>query len=206
MLDVGSGLGLASLYAVARGAGRVVAIEPEAAGSQDGTLDRARAIRAEMACEDRIEMVAAMLEESGVAGPFDIVVMGNMINHFDPEACAMLDRDPIARDVYRPLFERLATLCRPGGTIIVTDCSNRNFFPDLGVRHPLIRSIDWRIHQPPELWAAMFLRFGFRRPRIDWLPLARMGWLGRLLGTKRLVAYFLNSQFRLVLEKGPNLD
>lgn len=199
VIDVGSGLGLTSCYAAARGAKRVVSIEPEAAGSETGALERARSIRAEMSYEHRVEIIAATLADSGVADQFDVVVVNDAINHFDQEACAALARDPAAEEAYRPLFEQLARLTKPGGILIVTDCSNRNFLPDLGLVNPLRRMIDWRLHQPPELWARMFLRFGFRDPRIDWIPLARMGRLGRAIGTWRLVAYFLNSQFRLLL-------
>ena len=199
VLDVGSGLGLTSCYAAARGAKRVVGIEPEAAGCETGTLERARSIRAEMAYEQRVEIVPATLAESGIEGRFDVVVVNDAINHFDEEACAVLDRNPAARGAYRPLFEHLSRLTKPGGSLILTDCSNRNFLPDIGLINPIRRSINWRIHQPPELWAEMFLRFGFRDPRIDWIPLARMGRLGRAIGTWRWAAYFLNSQFRLLL-------
>jgi SAM-dependent methyltransferase len=199
VLDIGSGIGLASCYAAARGAARVVSIEPEAAGSETGMLDQARSIRAGLSCGRRVEIVAATLDDSGLADRFDVVVVNDAINHFDEEACAALDRDPAARDSYRPCFEQLARLTRPGGTLILTDCSNRNFLPDIGLVNPLRKTINWRLHQPPQLWAELLLGFGFRRPRIDWIPLAGMGRLGRLVGTRRLAAYFLNSQFRLVL-------
>jgi hypothetical protein len=110
---------------------------------------------------------------------------------------------PGPREAYRRLFEQLSKLCGPGGIIIVADCSNRNFLKDIGLVNPIMRCINWRIHQPPEVWAKLFLRFGFRDPRIDWIPLARMGWVGRVFGTRGPVAYFINSYFRLVLEKAP---
>jgi SAM-dependent methyltransferase len=206
VVDVGSGLGLASCYAAARGAVRVVSVEPQADGSPQDALERARSLKREMPFGHRIEIVPARVEESSLSGQFDIVVISNAINHFNEEACAVLHREATAQETYRPLFEQLANLCKTGGTLIVTDCSNRNFFDDIGLVNPVLKTINWRIHQPPEVWARLLSRFGFRHPRTEWMPLTRMGWAGRLLGTRRWVAYLINSHFRLVMEKASAPD
>ena len=200
VLDVGAGEGLTSAYAAACGATPVVALEPEAAGSSMGASEAASALHKELGYESRITILEEPLETAPIGRRFDVVVVNAAINHFDEESCARLHDDPEARAAYRPFLSRLAELCEPGGRLIMVDCSNRNVFPDLGLRNPIMNSIEWRIHQPPEVWAKLLAEVGFHRLKIEWLPLTRKFGLGRVLSNPR-VAYLLNSMFRLEMEK-----
>lgn len=197
LIDIGSGAGWASAYAAVAGARRVVSVEPQADGSGSDMLETAAAVRRELGLEDVVEIVPKTIEQAGISEKFDIVLVNNAVNHIHEEACAVVDRDVEAQAVYAPFFQQLADSCVEGGTLIITDCSNRNFFGDLGVKNPIMRTINWRIHQPPQVWARLLQPYGFVDPRISWTPLARTGWLGRLLGRNRLAAYFINSHFRL---------
>ncbi len=129
------------------------------------------------------------------------MIVANAANdHFDEEACAQLQRDPQARALYRKFLQRLERLCKPGGQLIIVDCSSRNLFADLRMKNPIMTTIDWRIHQPPRVWAELLTEVGFCRPRIDWLPITRQAGLAPLL-SRRWAAYLLNSVFRLIMEK-----
>lgn len=105
VVDIGSGVGWASYYAAARGARRVVSIEPEANGSRNHMIETATAIRSELGWDDVV----------GIDEQFDIIINNNAINHFNETACALLHEDEGARKAYRPLFGELAKTCKPGG-------------------------------------------------------------------------------------------
>jgi hypothetical protein len=83
----------------------------------------------------------------------------------------------------------------------VTDCSPRNFFNDLGLKSPVCPTIEWHKHQQPEVWAEMLVEAGFREPQIAWTPHARLGVIGPLFAN-RLGAYFVNTHFRLQMQRG----
>ena len=200
ILDVGAGAGYASCYAIALGAQSVIALEPEAGGSQLGMVRQAHVLRDEMGYADRIQIIPTTFEASGIRSQFDIVLLNASINHVNEDACALLPDDRRARAIYLAFFEKLAQVCKPGGLLVITDCSNSNVFPALGLPNPVMKTIDWRIHQPPEVWASLLSRAGFIHPRIDWTPLTSMGWVGRVLGSKKFINYFINSAFRLVME------
>jgi SAM-dependent methyltransferase len=201
VIDIGSGAGWASAYAAVAGARRVVSVEPQADGSGSDMLETAAALRRELRLEKIIEIVPKAIEEAGITDKFDIVLVNNAVNHIHEEACAILDRDPEARAVYAPFFQQLADSCVDGGALLVADCTNRNFFGDFGFKSPIVPTIDWRIHQPPEVWARLLESFGFTDPKISWTPLARTGWVGRLFGRNRFAAYFINSHFRLKMTR-----
>lgn len=197
LIDIGSGAGWASAYAAVAGARRVLSVEPQADGSGSYMLATAAAVRDELGLGDVIEIVPKTIEEAGITETFDIVLVNNAVNHIHEEACAVVDRDPEAQAVYAPFFQQLADSCVDGGTLVVTDCTNRNFFGDLGMKSPIVPTIEWRIHQPPQIWGRLLEPYGFSNPSINWIPLARSGWVGRIFGRNRFAAYFTNSLFRL---------
>lgn len=88
-----------------------------------------------------------------------------------------------------------------GWPLLITDCTNRNFFGDLGLKSPLMRTIEWNKHQPPEMWAELIAPFGFEVENIALTPHARLGLIGRVIGSNRFGSYFLNSHFRLRMRR-----
>lgn len=198
VLDVGAGTGLTSFWAVARGAASVEALEPEAAGSSAGMTTTFEKIRAQLGT-DRVSLTYSAFEQfEAPGGSFDGIVLHNVINHFDEEACANLHL-PEPAETYRAVFRRCRELVGPGGWMVLADASNRNAFGDLGLRSPLAPTVDWRIHQPPEAWAALAGQCGWRRERLSWTPLGMFGRPGAWLGSNRLAAYLTLSHFVLVL-------
>jgi 2-polyprenyl-3-methyl-5-hydroxy-6-metoxy-1,4-benzoquinol methylase len=201
LLDIGAGTGLASVYAAAAGAKRVVALEPEAAGSSSGMIDTAAEL-AEAAQVDEVERKALTFQAYDAGGEvFDVVLLHNSINHLDEQACIHLRDDPKARQTYVGLGRRLAELIRPGGWLIIADATCSNLYPALGMRNPLQPSIEWHKHQAPETWAALLSEVGFADPYIRWSSFNRFGRAGRLLLGNKLAAYFLMGHFMLTMRR-----
>jgi SAM-dependent methyltransferase len=199
MLDVGGGDGRFSFYAACAGAPRVVSLEPEAHGSSHGVKQEFEQLSAQLPAQ--VELVTDPLETFQPQGNrFDVLLLHASINHLDEKACMRLQQDGGARAVYRGLFEKLATLARPGSKLIVVDAARRNLFGDLRLRNPLAPSIEWEKHQSPELWASLLAEVGFSDPRIRWNSLNTLRSLGRIVSGNRLVSYCLDSMFCLTME------
>jgi SAM-dependent methyltransferase len=204
LLDVGAGAGVLSMYAACAGAARVVSLEPEGPGSRSRSpaLDAWSALAARVGALERAQFVAATLQdyEPGTAA-FDVVLLHASINHLDEDACASLHTNGTAREVYAGLCEKLARLSAPGAALVVSDCSRRNLFGDLGIRNPLAPSIEWHKHQQPELWARLLAGHGFGKPRIRWAAPCSLGRPGRFVLGHRATAYCLRSGFCLTMER-----
>lgn len=201
VLDIGAGVGLFSFYAAARGARRVVCLEPEVDGSTPGVLEKIDRLKKVLG-RHNVEFSPITLQafEPG-AEKFDVVLLHNSINHLDENACINLLRDPKARAVYRELFGKLFALSNRGAKLIICDCSRYNFFALLGLRNPFVPTIEWHKHQAPQAWAELLAGAGFVNPGIRWRSFNRLGSLGRLLLANPLAAYFLESSFCLRMEK-----
>lgn len=202
VIDVGGGVGRAAYYAAAAGASRVVCVEPEADGSRNTMLDTAAKLGDRLGLRDRVEFITKPLEDVGDIGRFDIVLCHNCINHLDEAACSRLHVDAEARRRYLHLLQDFDNISAPGARLVVTDCSRRNLFGDLGIYNPFAPSITWRIHQTPELWAELFASSGFTDPVIRWTPDRRSGRFGERFLTSPLAAYCLQSHFCLTMVKG----
>ena len=123
-----------------------------------------------------------------------------MVNHLDEEACIRLRKDPVARERYLTIFRKLAAIMRPGGRVIMTDCSPFNFFPTVGLRNPMHPSIDWHKHQSPKVWVTLLSQCGFCDASVRWVvqrPLVPLGPLVR----NEFVTFFLGSKFRLTMTR-----
>jgi SAM-dependent methyltransferase len=202
MLDVGAGDGRYSFYAACAGATRVVSLEPEVEGSSAGMQESFRRAASLLGLE-QVELIPQRFQDYDPGGEtFDVVLLHGSINHLDEPACIKLHYDPAAQDVYRTLFQKLAAVSRPGGKLIVTDCSPANLFPRLGIRNPLARTIEWHKHQKPELWAQLLAGAGFTGPKVRWTTFNTLRTPGRLLLGNRFAAYCLTSSFCLSMERG----
>lgn len=200
VLDIGGGTGHASYFAAAAGAREVICLEPEAAGSNDAMLRHARAIGDHLRTGNTVQIIPKLLQEFEDDLPFDIILLHNSINHFDEAAVPLLGRDDLARRRYAPFVQRLHDLARPGADLLVVDCSSRNLFGDLGCRNPIAATINWRIHQKPEVWVDLFGAHGFSDPTIRWTSDRRLPHLAPLL-RNRWMAYLLQSHFCLQMRR-----
>jgi SAM-dependent methyltransferase len=203
LLELGCGDGWLALYAASCGAARVVGLEPNGAGSTPGETSgfEQRAAALEL---DNVELVRTTLQEFPAEGAtWDVILSRASINHLDEEAASRLHLDEAARSVYRDLFDKIAALCRVGGSLIVADCARGNIFPRLGLRNPLAPSIEWHKHQHPKLWAALLGGSGFGEARIRWMALNSLRTPGRVVLGNRVGSYFLASSFTLTMTRSP---
>ncbi len=198
MLDMGCGLGLNCIWASIHGAKPVIGLEPLEAGS--GAVKKAFKVFTEIVntlqLKD-IEILPYKFQDYNI-GPnyFDIVLMTASINHLDEESCIHLRDSSEAYSAYVSMFKKLRSIMKTGGKLIVTDCSNRNFFGDLGIKNPFEPNIEWRKHQQPKYWAKLLYECGFSNPQISWLSKPLLRHLGMPL-RNALLSYFIDSVFRL---------
>ena len=198
VLDIGGGVGLLSFCAVHRGASRAVLLEPEAAGSTTGVIQRFQATAAALALQESVLLRPDRFQEFDPKGEtFDLVISYNSINHLDEEACIALSESAEARKTYLELLCRLRSMLNPGADVIVCDCSRHNLFAQLGLRNPFARTIEWHKHQSPYFWTDLFCEAGFEQPVVRWNAFNSLGAPGRMLLGNRAASYFLTSHFRL---------
>jgi len=201
MLDIGAGTGLLSLYAACSGAERVVALEPEAAGSSSNMRSIFHTTADELGCT-QAEMQSLTFQEYEPAGQrYDVVMVHQAINHLDEEACIQLHCDQEARDTYRHLLKKLAGMCAEEARVVIVDVSRYNFFNQLGLRCPFAKTIEWHKHQPPKVWSRLLSDVGFRTCRLRWFAFNRLGKVGYAVLGNALAAHFLGTSFCIVAEK-----
>lgn len=203
VLDIGGGTGVFSMYAACRGAESAVCMEPECDGS---TANVARAFaRLQTAVPtvgERVTLERVTLQEYPAPDkPFDVVLLNNSINHLDEQACIHLLEDAANEEVYRQLLTKIHGLCAPNAVLIVADCSRYNLFPCLGLRNPLVRSIEWHKHQAPSTWVRLLRDVGFGSPVVRWSGLPPVGLADRVFCSRKPVAFMLASHFCIHMSK-----
>jgi 16S rRNA G966 N2-methylase RsmD len=189
MLDIGGGSGIFSYYAACMGASEVICLEPEMEGFPllaDQKHERLRSGLQEIPNVTRLSTDIQHFEEYDPR--FDIILLHNSINHLEEESCIRLHEDQKARETYHALFLKIGRMCN-------------DFFHLLRIRNPLAWHIRWHKHQPPELWIQLLRQAGFSNPSLQWRSFDQLRTPGRLLTGNRLAAYFLQSHFRLIMDK-----
>lgn len=172
VLEVGCGKGAWSIWAALHGAHRVLGIEPEANGSSPGALATFRRSIESLGLHEQVGAMGISLEELPTTGqPYDVVILYDVINHFDEESVSVLDLDPIAFQKYVILLNKLRMRIRTNGWVIVADCARDNIWNRIGLPAPLAPSIEWHKHQNPETWISVFECAGFQLFDFRWSPL-----------------------------------
>jgi SAM-dependent methyltransferase len=205
ILDIGAGDGLYSFYAAAAGAQRVVALEPEGEGSTAGVTGTFSRLGEALAL-DSVELRPDTFQDFDPKGQrFDVLFLHAAINHLDESATMAIGRDEAARQTYRELFSKLASMGAPGAKLIASDASRHNLFARLPIRNPLQPTIEWEKHQTPETWARLLEDAGFTDPRVRWNSINTFRRPGRVLLGNRVAAWVLDSAFCLTmtLKHGP---
>jgi SAM-dependent methyltransferase len=199
VLDIGAGGGRYSFYAAAAGAAHVVALEPEAAGSDTGVRTRFEHVREQLGV-DSVELRNETLQEFDPGDErFDVLFMHASINHLDEPATMRLHADESARQTYRELFARLAGIGADGAKLVASDVSRHNLFAKLPVRNPLQPTIEWDKHQPPETWIELLGEAGFTDPRVRWTTASSLRRPGRVLLGNRMAAWLTEGAFCLTM-------
>jgi SAM-dependent methyltransferase len=204
VLDVGGGIGWITFYAAVKGAQKAVCLEPECAGSQNGMINKFNefksALHPSLPAEHLPLTLQDYLQQVGDE-EFDIIVLHNSINHLDEEACITLQQKESSYKTYTDIFSQVYNKMKPGGKLIIADCSRYNFFNALGVKVHMTRSIEWHKHQTPQTWVGLLKEVGFRNPKIEWSTPAKLGQVGKVLMGNSLVSYFTKSHFQFTMDK-----
>ncbi|MCO5091030.1 class I SAM-dependent methyltransferase [Bosea sp. (in: a-proteobacteria)] len=194
VLDVGCGRGALALWAGLHGASHVLGIEPESDGSTQGMLSSFQGTIDKLGLGPVVKSRACFLEDITPSdGCFDVVVLFNVINHLDEKAVTSLHTSKDSAESYTKVLRHLRTIVADGGSVIVADCGRRNFWNDIGLRNPLMPTIEWHKHQQPKLWASIFEGAGFALHDLRWSPLYPLG----AITSNWPVHYFTASHFTL---------
>lgn len=201
VLEIGAGNGLHSFYAAFRGARKVVAIEPEAAGSQSGFLSNFKK-NSKLFNIDSVSLFPGTLQSfDNNNEKFDIIISHYSINHLDEESCINLKKNSDSKRVYLKIFSKLHSLLNENGVIIIIDCSNSNFFTKIGIKNPFAPSIEWKKHQHPNTWIELLKKAGFEREKTIWLPPYQLQELGYILLSNRLGSFLTHGHFAIFMKK-----
>lgn len=201
ILDIGGGYGLHSFYAGCKGANEVICLEPALEGSDSLVIEKFHTLQSRLGL-DQVKLQTKTFQEFDNGGKqFDLVLSHYSINHFDQEACITLRNNKESQKIYAKISTKLNSILKPGGLIIVCDCSSRNFFAWLGLKNPFAPTITWYLHHPPEIWINLLKNAGFSNPIIEWTTFGEFKKFGRFLLGYKSISYFLNSHFCFRMNK-----
>jgi SAM-dependent methyltransferase len=205
VLEIGAGSGYLAALCLARGASRVVALEPESDGSTEGVSKQFASLSEAIAIGDGVEYLSINLEKfiaTGRKETFDYILMCHVINHIDEDAVVRLhlpDADQ-ERKRYIQTFEKIRNLLTETGVLLISDVGRYNLWNSIGLRFPACPTIDWNKHQDPGVWKALLSNAGFVSLVVKWLPLYHLRYFKAIVGRK-LTAQCLNSYFLIRAKK-----
>ena len=206
VLEIGCGTGAWAIWTSLHGASKVVAIDPEAAGSSKNSFAEFQRNIETFGLQKQIQAIGCSLEDlPKQQRPFDVVVMYNVINHLDEDAVMVLHKEQAAFERYVTLLKNLRSHMRSGSWLVVADCARDNLWANLGLTSPFVPSIEWEKHQNPKTWIEVVEHAGFRTFDLRWSPLQPFP----ALTGNRLVEYLTCSHFALrfrVPEEEPRLS
>ena len=200
ILDIGGGYGLVSFFAAINGAKKVVCLEPEIDGSTSGVKHKFSVIHNKLGLNN-VSLISKTFQDYQTTEKYDIIILHNTINHLNEDMCELLVNSKEAQVVYKTYFEKMHQLTSCNAIIVVTDCSSKNFFNDLGMKSPIMPTIEWKKHQSPYFWLSLMNQTGFRKIKLKWTTFNRFGNTGRRILANRFMSYFLQNHFCLIVRK-----
>lgn len=205
VLEVGAGPGYFSIWCVANGASKVVALEPEASGSSGGVRKDFAAISEAIKLGRKVEYLDKSLEEyirDKKAGEFDYILMHAVINHLDESAteCLHLPTAESERERYRKIFRDVFGLLNPNGLLLIYDVARRNFWGDFRLQRFFTANIQFHKHQHPKVWTKLLRETGFDFVDSIWFTPFRLRKVRWILSSA-WASYFIDSAFILRVRK-----
>lgn len=201
LFDVGGGNGIASFF-FAKNAhnGSSVVIDPLSDGSNDTMRTQFRLLK-ERFVSEKVSFLKATTEALPHTEFCDIMLMHNSINHFDESIVFSLAYDNAAQITYRKLLGDALTHLKPGGFLIVSDCSSNNFFGNFFGWNPFAPAIEWNKHASPRVWEEILSSLGLTHLDTSWNARRELGSFGKLFLANKYVSYFLDSHFTSIYKK-----
>ena len=196
VLDIGGGNGIFSYYAKYNGAKEVINLEPFSDGSTFFDFSNQK-INSQL----EIHVKKITLQEFKTNEKFGIIILHDSINHLDESLFENIHKSEKDYEDYKKIINKIISLLSPKGKILITDCSRRNFWGDIGIKSPFAPSIEWNLHQPPSLLKSFFHndKFSFD---LRWSPFKRFGRMGRFISFLGIVpSYFMQSHFNLLINR-----
>lgn len=196
VLDIGGGNGIFSYYSKYKGAKEVINLEPFSDGSTFFDFSKQKS-----KSQLNITVKKITLQDFKTDEKFGVIILHDSINHLNESIFENIHKSEKAYDDYRIIINKIISLLSPNGQILVTDCSQRNFWGDLGIKNPFAPSIEWNLHQRPNLVKSFFEddKFSFV---LRWSPFKRFGWFGRVLSLLGSIpSYFMQSHFNLLIKR-----
>jgi SAM-dependent methyltransferase len=201
MLDIGGGFGMHSFYAGCLGAKEVICLEPELEGSSEVVISKFHRLQ-NILNLDQVNIRTETFQEFNNEGKlFDLILSHASINHLDESACITLLENEDSQNKYTEIANKLNSIAKESVTLIVCDCSNRNFFAHLGLKNPFAPMITWYLHHPPSVWINILENAGFSNPKITWTTFGDFKKIGKLLLGYKPISYFLNSHYCIRMTK-----
>ena len=201
VLEIGGGFGVFCFYASILGAKYVVNLEPEGEGSNSDYIEKFKLLKDALGVNN-VELIESTFQDyNPLNKKFDIILLYNSINHLDEDACINLITNSNSWDTYKNIFKRIYLLSNNDAKIIIADCSNKNFFPLLGLKNPIYKRIEWHKHQSPNVWIRLLKECCFCNPKVSWTTFNSFGKPGKFFLGNRYVSFFINSHFILRMDK-----
>jgi cyclopropane fatty-acyl-phospholipid synthase-like methyltransferase len=200
VLDIGGGEGLLSFYSAYKGAQNVICLEPESEGSSFGVIEKFYSLKEQFQFSN-VSLNKDVFQNFKTALQFDLILMYNSINHLNEPACINIRSDKHAKSEYMEYFNKLYALTNNNGILIISDCSNKNFWDSIRIRNPFAKNIEWNKHQSPEIWFDLAQKSGFKFEKLIWSSFNRLGKPGKIIFANKIAAYFFDSHFNLYLKK-----
>lgn len=203
VLDIGGGAGLLSIYSVVMGAEKCISLEPDTDGASGGNKQKFNSLKNSIDSNINAFMIPKTFQEysEGISEKFDIIIMANSINHLDESSVISLLTNKQSQSKYSKIFQDIYNLLNDNGHLIITDCSRFNFFNFIGIKNPLMPTIEWNKHQSPYTWCSLLKKVGFKDAKVLWSSPNMLGVIGRFLLGNRIAAYFTFSHFHISLVK-----
>lgn len=193
-LEIGSGGGLMCLYAAVMNAESVVGLEPNSDGST-GQKEMAFGLIKEVLDLQQITILPIEFQKfDDKESDYSTCVLHNTVNHLNEKAYMNLHNSSDSINIYKDLFNKIHTLLKPGGHLLIADASPNNFYPLLRLRNPFGTNMDWHLHQPPSILVNLLSDVGFGNPKIKWLGPNRFRFFNRLLSNK-VASFFWTSHY-----------
>jgi SAM-dependent methyltransferase len=195
VLDIGGGYGLHSFYAGCKGADEVICLEPAIEGSSEFAIEKFQTLQKRLGIEQVTLQTTTFQDFENDGKLFDIILSHYSINHLDESACMTLRDNQDSHKKYADIAAKLSSIAKTGAIIIVCDCSNNNFFAQLGLKNPFAPTITWDLHQAPGVWINILKKAGYANPKVEWTSFGEFRTIGKLFLGYKTISYFLNSHF-----------